>query len=196
MRPPKSITLPGSFIQLEPLDEIHREPLRKISRDEKTSTYSPSLRLDFDSWFNKAIKNFKEAQQLSFAVRTLSDNQIVGSTRFYNIILEHQRLTLGYTWYTPAVWGTEVNPECKFLLFQYAFETLDANRVEFNIDSRNMHSRAAVKKLGAIEEGILREHILLEDKFLRDTVVYSVIKKEWPDISLKLQERIRILKKI
>lgn len=186
------IILTGDNIQLESLQENHRQALKEIALDEKISTYSPSLRLNFDSWFNKALKNLPNYNQLSFIVRTLTNQRIIGTTRFYDISLDNKHLTIGYTWYTPLVWGTVVNPECKFLLLDYAFHTLLMNRVSFNIDSRNKRSIAAVKKLGALEEGLLRQHIILEDGYIRDTCVFSIIKSEWPTIKTNLQERIRL----
>lgn len=185
-----NISLAGSYVRLEQLNETHRNVLKVISQDERISTYSPALKLKFDAWFNKALKPYPESRQVSFVVITLSDNKIVGSTRFYEINPEHKKLALGFTWYLPEVWGSPVNPECKLLLLQYAFEVLQVNRVEFFIDSRNARSRAAVKKLGATEEGILRQHIILEDGFIRDTVVYSILKSEWPAVLSNISKRI------
>ena len=88
------------------------------------------------------------------------------------------------------MWGTGINLDCKLLLLTYAFNELQMNRVEFYIDSRNERSRSAVKKLGATEEGILRQHIILEDGYIRDTVVYSILKNEWPSLSMKLNEKL------
>jgi RimJ/RimL family protein N-acetyltransferase len=186
-----AVTLTGSYVKLEPLKQEHYETLKSLSQDESISTYSPALKLKFDSWFNKALKNEITARQQTFIVRSLSDNQIIGSTRFYEMYLDHKRLSIGYTWYIPAVWGTAVNVECKLLLLQYAFEKLEMNRIEFFIDARNTRSRAAVKKLGATEEGILRQHIILEDGYIRDTVIYSILKNEWPLISANLQKKLR-----
>lgn len=183
----ETILMQGSYIQLESLQEHHRDTLRYLSEDKKISTYSPALRLKFDAWFDKALKQDK---QLSFVVRALSDRQIVGSTRFYDIQADHKRLSIGYTWYIPSVWGTQVNNECKLLLLKYAFETMQMNRIEFFIDSRNERSLAAVKKLGATPEGVLRKHIILEDGYIRDTVILSIIKDEWSTISQKLHERL------
>jgi RimJ/RimL family protein N-acetyltransferase len=182
--------LTGKYIQLEILQPNHFEVLKQLSQDNKISAYSPALKLKFDSWFNKALKQLPENPQLSFIVRTLANQKIVGSTRFYEISSDHKRLAIGYTWYVPEVWGTYVNAECKLLLLQYAFETLLMNRVEFFIDARNERSRMAVKKLGASEEGILRQHIILEDGYVRDTVVYSIVKNEWLPINLLLNKRL------
>src|SRR5437016_968443 len=120
MLEPKPVQLTGSHIQLEPLQTNHYEILKELSQNEKISTYSPALKLNFDAWFNKALKNYSESQQISFIVRTLHNQKIVGSTRFYEIYPDHKRLSIGYTWYIPEVWGTAVNIECKLLLLQHA----------------------------------------------------------------------------
>ena len=187
-------TLIGTYIKLESLSETHRSALKLISQDERIYTYSPALKLKFNAWFDKALKSYEESRQISFIVRTLSDNKIIGSTRFYEINLEHKKLAIGYTWYLPELWGSPVNAESKLLLLRHAFEILKINRVEFFIDSRNERSRAAVKKLGAIEEGILRQHIILEDGFIRDTVVYSILKQDWPDVLINLEKRLQVYK--
>lgn len=184
------IILAGKYVQLEQLAETHRGCLKEISRDERVSTFSPALKLKFDAWFDKAIKSYEESKQLSFAVRDLSNNQLVGSTRYYDIYPEHKRLVIGYTWYVPPVWGSFINPESKLLLLQYAFDVLNVNRIEFFIDARNAQSRAAVKKLGAKEEGLLRQHIVLEDGYVRDTAVYSILHSEGLDVLQGLERRL------
>ena len=184
-------TLIGSRIQLEPLDESHKNKLYEAAQDESIWTYFSSKVVGegFYRWFDKAMQSFQDKQHLPFIVRRLSDNKIIGSTRYYDIVPTHHRLAIGYTWYVPEVWGTYVNPECKFLLLKFAFEDLQVNRVEFLIHSGNTRSRAAVKKLGAVEEGILRYHMILDDGTLRDTVVYSIIKPDWPQIKSALNAR-------
>lgn len=184
--------LKGSYIWLEFLNENHRQELKKLSEDPNVSTYSPTLRLEFDKWFNKAL-NQENSQHLSFVVRTLTDNKIVGSTRFYDIEAEHKRLAIGYTWYIPSVWGTKVNAECKLLLLQYAFEVMGMHRIAFFVDQRNERSLAAVKKLGATLEGILRKDIILDDGYVRDTVVLSIIDSEWERIHSQLKERLETI---
>lgn len=185
------MTLTGSYVQLEPLNENHRKIVKEISQDEKITAYSPALKQKFDSWFNKALKSYQESRQLSFIVRTLSNDKIIGSTRYYDIYLEHQRLSIGFTWYIPSVWGTFVNAESKLLLLKHAFDTLSVNRVEFFIDSRNIRSLAAIKKLGATQEGLLRQHIVLDDGYIRDTIVCSILKSEWPAVLSNLQHKLR-----
>lgn len=188
----QSTTLRGFWIQLEPLNESHKNELYAAAQNEVIWTYNSSKAFGerFYNWFDKAIKCFQNQQHLPYVVRRLSDSKIIGSTRYYDIIREHHRLTIGYTWYIPEVWGTYVNPECKFLLLKFAFEDLQVNRVEFVTDSRNARSRAAIKKLGAIEEGILRHHMILDDGFVRDTVIFSIIKPDWPQIKYLLKTRL------
>lgn len=186
------ITLKGSWVQLEPLNESHKNELYDAAQDEAIWTYNSSKAFGdrFYRWFDKAIHCFQRQEHLPFIVRRLSDKKMIGSTRYYDINSEHHRLTIGYTWYIPEVWGTYVNPECKFLLLKFAFEDSQINRVEFVTDSRNSRSRAAIKKLGAVEEGLLRHHMILEDGFIRDTVMFSIVKPDWPQIKSRLQSRL------
>lgn len=188
------ITLSGKIVNLEPLQEFHREELREIAQDETIWTYFSYNLLgeNFDRGFNKALAGFQKHEQLPFAVRRRSDNKIIGSTRFYDIKFEYNRLCIGHTFYISVVRGTQVNPECKFLLLQHAFEILNINRVEFAINARNVPSCAAVKKLGATEEGILRQHMVMESGFIRDTAVYSILKQEWDHVKKRLQARLSI----
>jgi RimJ/RimL family protein N-acetyltransferase len=183
--------LKGTRIQLEPLNESHKKELYNAAQDEAIWTYSTSAFGErFYRWFDKAMKCFEQQQHMPFVVRQLSDKKIIGSTRFYDINSEHHRATIGYTWYIPEVWGTYVNPECKFLLLKFAFNDLQMNRIEFVTDSRNARSRAAIKKMGAVEEGVLRYHMILENGYMRDTVMFSIIKLDWPHVKLILESRL------
>jgi N-acetyltransferase len=193
--------LKGSWIQLESLNESHKGELYDAAQDEAIWTHHSSKAFGekFYRWFDKAIKCFQHQQHLPFIVRRISDKKIIGSTRYYDINSEHHRLTIGYTWYIPEVWGTYVNPECKFLLLKFAFEDLQINRVEFVTDSHNARSRAAIKKIGAMEEGVLRYHMILEDGYIRDSVIFSIVKPDWPRVKSILQlklknKRIRVRK--
>lgn len=185
--------LKGSRVQLESLNESHQKELYEAAQNEAIWTYTPTRAVGdkFYQWFDKAMKGLQAGKQLPFAVRRMSDQKLIGSTRYYDIYNEHLRLAIGYTWYVPEVWGSYVNPECKYLLLKYAFEELKINRIEFNIDARHAHSRAAIKKLGATEEGILRCHMILEDGFIRDTVMLSIIQSEWPSVKLNLEMRLQ-----
>lgn len=178
------------IIQLEPLTEAHRPDLYLAGQDEQLWAYCPSGGTGdhFHRWFDKALNTEK---QQSFAVRRVMDQKLVGSTRYYNIEMEQCVLRIGYTWYIQEVWGTAVNTTCKYLLLQDAFENREMNRIEFTVDARNARSIAAVKKLGATQEGILRQHRILQNGFVRDTVMLSIIKSEWPAIKSELEQRMR-----
>jgi RimJ/RimL family protein N-acetyltransferase len=192
----KPITLHGTLTALEPLIESHRDALYAAAQDETIWMHSGSTALGdrFHRWFDKALTCSQSQQHLPFIIRRQADKKIIGSTRFYDIAPEHHRLTIGYTWYLPEVWGSFANPECKLLLLQHAFEDLQANRIEFVTDARNSRSRAAIKKLGAKEEGILRQHMILENGFVRDSVIFSIIQSEWPDIKSNLSVRVETFK--
>jgi RimJ/RimL family protein N-acetyltransferase len=188
----QSLILSGKFVELEPLDDSHREDLRIIAQDESIWTYFPDSAMgrNFDSWFDKALMKSDNGRQLAFIVRRKRDHKVVGSTRYYDIEPEHRRLKVGYTWYITQAQGTAVNPESKLLLFTHAFEELNINRLALTTDARNMHSRAAIKKLGATEEGTLRQYMILKDGFLRDMVVFSILRSEWVAVKEKLNLRL------
>lgn len=189
-----SLKLQGQFVDLEQINQSHREELRPIAQDPNIFTYFTYhiAGKDFDPWFEKMLLKMAQSEQLAFAVRCKKSKEIVGSTRFYDIALQHRRLKIGHTWYTQQSRGTAINPESKFLLLQHAFEKLVINRVEFMTDSRNTVARAAIKKLGAMEEGIMRQHMIFEkDGYVRDTVLFSIIKSDWPEIKEKLLTRIK-----
>lgn len=185
--------LTGKLIDLELIDESHREELRAIAQDKSIWTYVPYSLVgeQFDIGFDKMLSALQSQRQVPFVVRRSTDHKVLGSTRLYDIELEFKRLRLGYTWYISEVRGTQVNPEAKCLLLQYAFENLKVIRVEFCVDSRNLRSRAAIEKLSAVQEGILRQHMTMENGYTRDTMLYSILKQEWPMVKKQLQERLR-----
>ncbi len=115
---------------------------------------------------------------------------VVGTTSLADLYLSDERLLLGYTAYTPSAWGTQVNPECKLLLLAHAFEDCGFGRVKIQTDSVNERSQAAIERLGAVREGVLRRHRLRADGSFRDTVVYSILADEWPAVRTGLQARL------
>lgn len=170
----------GQSITLEPLTEAHRDALREAANDPTIWSYMATSAFgdDFNPWFDKALKQ----EFITYIIRNNANQKVIGSSRFYFIDHTHHRLTIGYTWLHPSMWGKKINLEAKYLMLTFAFETLRVNRVEFMTDSRNTHSQAAIKKLGAVQEGILRKHLVLKDGHVRDSVVFSIIKDEWVSI--------------
>lgn len=136
------------------------------------------------------------AQRVAYVVRLAGDSElgqagtVVGTTSLGDVDLANERVHLGWTGYAPAVWGTAVNPACKFLLLQHAFEDCGFNRVKIQTSLVNTRSQAAIAKLGATREGVLRKHIKQADGSWRDTVVFSILAEEWPDVRKRLLDRL------
>jgi RimJ/RimL family protein N-acetyltransferase len=188
----QAIVLTGRWVQLEPLDQGHREGLRAAADDERIwqHTLAVARGEGFDAWFDDVLAQRDADQQVPFAVRRLANDQLVGSTSYYDFNPRHKRIEIGSTWYNPAVWGTEVNPESKLLLLTYAFEVLGMNRVAFVTDSRNERSQAAIAKLGAVREGICRSHMVTQGGRVRDSILFSIIATEWPKVKEQLTARV------
>jgi steroid delta-isomerase-like uncharacterized protein len=184
--------LTGRSAQLEPLGERHREGLRAAADDERiwTHTLTDARGPEFDRWFDEALARRAAGQQFPFAVRRLADQALIGSTSFLDPAPRHGRVEIGSTWYTPAAWGTEVNPECKLLLLAHAFEALGMNRVSLCTDVRNTRSQAAIEKLGAVREGVLRAHMVTQGGRVRDSVLYSIVAGDWPRVRERLTARL------
>jgi RimJ/RimL family protein N-acetyltransferase len=136
------------------------------------------------------------AQRVQYVVRLVADSplgaagEIVGTSSLGDVVLPDERLHLGWTGYSPAVWGTAVNPECKLLLLGHAFDECGFGRVKIQTDAINTRSQAAIAKLGAVREGVLRRHKARGDGTFRDTVVFSVLATEWPQVADRLRARI------
>lgn len=185
--------LENRFVRLEPHGETHREGLRAAAKgDPALFAYMPADLSGgaFDRWFDWTTGVSDGKRELAFTVVRLADGRIAGSTRYLNIEIAHRRMEIGHTWYARDSWGGTVNPSCKYLLFGYAFDTLKFNRVELKCDARNTRSRAAILKLGALEEGTLRKHMVTYDGFIRDTVYFSVVAEEWPRVRAGLESRL------
>jgi len=135
-------------------------------------------------WIPAAAKRF------AYVVRMVTDGTVVGTSSLADVDLVNERIHLGYTGYAPAVWGTAVNPAAKLLLLEHAFEVCGFGRVKIQTGSKNTRSQAAIAKLGATREGVLRRHMLMADGSFRDTVVFSILADEWPDVRKRLEARI------
>lgn len=184
-------TLEGKYVRLEPLEERHRELVRPAAQHPEIFTVTTSaLGTLYDPYIDAALRRSDGVHELAFAVFYRPYGHYVGMTRYLNIDEPNKRLEIGSTWYEPSVWAGKVNPECKYLLMQHAFETLKFNRVEYKTDVRNARSRAAILKLGATEEGIFRKHMVLADGHVRDSVYFSIVNDEWPAAKVGLEKRL------
>lgn len=184
--------LVGNWVRLEPLAECHRSDLARAADDESIWEHMTVLATGkaFHDWFDTALAEKGAQRRHPFAVRRLSDNALIGSTSYLDPVPAHRRVEIGSTWYHPDCWATQVNPECKLLLLKHAFETLELNRVSFCTDLRNTRSQAAIAKLGATREGILRCHMITRGGRVRDTVLFSIIAADWPRVKAGLEARV------
>jgi RimJ/RimL family protein N-acetyltransferase len=178
-----NIILENNRARLEPLEEKHFELLLPIAMQASLWKFtsakinSPS---DFRKYFDTAMSEKEKGSSIPFAIFDKETEKYAGCTRFGNISEEHKRLEIGWTWYAEEAQRTGLNRACKFLLLSYCFETLDLNRVELKTSMLNERSQTAMKKIGAVQEGILRRHMINEDGTVRDSVFFSFIKEEWP----------------
>ena len=184
--------LAGRWVRLEPLAEEHREPLRAAANDDRIWENMTILARGpgFDDWFDAAIDLGRDGKRVPWAVRRIADDALIGSTSFLDPVPEHKRVEIGATWYRPDAWATAVNPECKLLLMTHAFETLGFNRVSYVTDLRNTRSQAAIAKLGAQREGVLRSHMITRGGRIRDSVIFAITAADWPGIKERLLLRL------
>jgi len=148
---------------------------------------------EFEQYMATAVEARQLKSAYPFIVFDKLQNKYVGSTRFYDIQLNNSTTQFGYTWYSESTWGTGLNEHCKFLLLQFAFETIGFERIEFRADNRNKRSIAAMQKIGCTVEGILRNHLPTSDGTRRDSIVLSMLKNEWPKIKAGFLARIKML---
>jgi RimJ/RimL family protein N-acetyltransferase len=174
----------------------HAEELFAAGSDEAIWTYMPRPVLtsvgDALDWIQEALAATAEGSQLAFAIIHRVSGKAIGSTRYLDIRREHRGLEIGWTWVGTTYQRTSVNTDCKYLLLTHAFEELGAVRVQLKTDLRNERSQRAIERIGAVREGVLRKHMVLWDGFIRDTVYYSILASEWPDVKRRLERLLRV----
>ncbi|MBO0342360.1 GNAT family N-acetyltransferase [Flagellimonas profundi] len=186
----RPIQLEGELVKLVPLQKSQKVDLVFAASDGKlwelwyTSVPSPKT---IDSYLDIALSQQASGHALPFAIINKKTNTIVGSTRFLNVDATNKRVEIGATWYAKKVQRTGINTECKYLLLKYAFENLDCIAVEFCTHFHNHPSRNAILRLGAKQDGILRNHRVDDSGNLRDTVVYSILNSEWKTVKTALE---------
>lgn len=186
----KPIVLEGQRVKLIPMEESHIEGLYIAGSDARIWELQgkPIDHPDeMCKFVQSALREQERGTELPFTVLDKDTETIVGSTRFMDIMPNHRILEIGWTWYNPGVWRTRVNTECKYLLLHHAFETLSTVRVQLKTDKRNTRSQAAIERIGGTYEGTLRNHRILHDGYIRDTVFFSIIESEWPDVKKRLE---------
>jgi N-acetyltransferase len=189
----KPIVITGKRVALEPLSIRHLDDLTAAGADEfiwrwlPSAHYLPGTMAEF---IDSAVTAHAQRSALPFAIIDLTMKRAVGSTRYHHIVAEHRRLEIGVTWIGTAFQRSHINTEAKLLQLWYAFEVLLCRRVELKADIDNVRSRAAILRLGAMEEGIFRKHMLYSDGRNRDNVYFSIIDDEWPLIRARLEGKL------
>lgn len=184
------VTLQDAHVALEPLTPEHVSPLEHAAAAGElwelwfTSVPAPG---GMRAYVEQALAMQADGTALAFAVRDKRDDVIVGSTRLFGFDAALPRVEIGYTWYAKSRQRTHVNTSCKLLLLTHAFETLHCVAVQFCTDRYNLASQRAIERLGAQRDGVLRTHRLRADGSVRDTVVYSIVAGEWPDVRRLLE---------
>jgi RimJ/RimL family protein N-acetyltransferase len=186
----EAVTLRGRHAALEPLDPAHLDGIRSAAADGElwrlwyTSVPAPDTA---SQWLAIALDQRERLGAMPFAVRDAASGAVVGSTRYFNVDAANRRVEIGHTWYAKRAQRTSINTECKLLLLAHAFETLACIAVEFRTHWFNHASRAAIARLGAKQDGVLRNHQLMPDGSRRDTVVFSIVDGEWPAVKAHLR---------
>lgn len=190
------VVLEGKHVRLEPLTLEHAEDLTRAAADgelwNSDVTIIPKPE-GMKAYIEAALKGFALGFELPFAIihKAGSATQVVGTTRYYEIFPSDRKAAIGYTWLARCAQRTPVNTEAKLLLLTHAFETWKCVRVELITDVLNVQSRAAILRLGAKQEGVLRKHLILPSGRVRDSVVFSIIDSEWPEVKTSLLNRLR-----
>jgi RimJ/RimL family protein N-acetyltransferase len=190
---PKPVTLEGLGIRLEPLSREHADALGAAASDGRlwelwfTSVPEPT---GVAAYITKALDGQAQGHMLPWVVRDVESGEVAGTTRYHDIVPEIDRVEIGWTWYGKRWQRTRVNTVCKLLLFEHAFETLGCKVVGLRTDNFNFASQRAIEALGAKKDGVLRHHQARRDGTARDSMMYSVLAAEWPDVRRHLQLRL------
>jgi len=189
----RPVTLERGGIRLEPLAEDHHDALAAAATDGRlwelwfTSVPAPG---GMRAYVNAALQGQRDGHMLPWVVRDVSSGVIIGSTRYHDIVPAIDRVEIGHTWYGHSRQRTHVNTTCKLLLLSHAFDTLGCQVVGFRTDNFNFRSQRAIEELGARKDGVIRHHAARRDGSVRDSVIYSILAAEWPDVRRHLELRL------
>lgn len=187
----KPVMLTGTHVRLEPMTEEHVLALAEIGVGQPFWDFMLYGNIntvdDMRSWVQDILARATKGTDLPFVAIHLASGRVAGATRYLNIEPQNRALEIGGTWYGPEFQRTVVNTECKYLLLGHAFETLHCIRVQLKTDQRNERSQRAIERIGAVKEGVLRNHMILPDGRYRHSVFYSILDTEWPDVKKRLE---------
>lgn len=186
------VTLAGKHVRLEPMTEAHVSGLAEIGVGQSFWDFMlyGNIRSidDMRNWVFDILSRAEKGSDLPFVAIHLASGRVAGATRYLNIVPKDRGLEIGGTWYGTEFQRTPLNTECKYLLLRHAFETLGCIRVQLKTDLRNERSQKAIERIGAVKEGILRNHMILPDGRYRHSVFYSILDTEWPEVKKRLEE--------
>lgn len=188
----KPVVLTGNHVRLEPMTEEHTAALAEIGVGQPFWHFmlygDMNSVAEMRNWVRDILSRAEKGTDLPFIVTHLASGRVAGATRYLNIMPKDRGLEIGGTWYGTEFQRTPVNTECKYLLLEHAFETLGCIRVQLKTDLRNERSQKAIERIGAVKEGVLRNHMILPDGYYRHSVFYSILDTEWPDAKKRLEE--------
>lgn len=186
------VTLAGKHVRLEPMTEAHTAALADIGVGQTFWDFmlygNMNSEHDMQNWVLDILSRAQKGTDLPFVAIYLESGRVAGATRYMNIMPKDRGLEIGGTWYGVDYQRTVVNTECKYLLLRHAFETLGCIRVQLKTDLRNERSQKAIERIGAVKEGVLRNHMILPDGRYRHSVFYSILDSEWPNVKIRLEE--------
>ncbi|MFC4616535.1 GNAT family N-acetyltransferase [Cellulomonas algicola] len=184
------VTLEGHGARLVPLDDTHAAALAAFVDDRVWAGMSSPLPVGIDGWRAEVDRARATPGRVALAVLDAATGEVRGSTSFYDLDTHVLRVEIGHTYYAPRWWGTSNNPACKLLMLTHAFETWGMQRVAFRADTRNTRSVGAIRRLGAVPEGVLRSHRLAPDGTRGDSAYFSILPDEWPAVRAGLLARL------
>ncbi|KWF03925.1 GNAT family N-acetyltransferase [Burkholderia pseudomultivorans] len=190
---PEQPTLTGERVELRPLEPAHRQALLDAAADGQLWNLKVTIVPNadtIDAYIDTALRGRAAGTVMPYAIVDRGSGRVVGSTRFWKIDRDNRKLEIGHTWLSESAQRTRVNTEAKWLLLAYAFDTLRCVRVQFTTDELNEKSRAAILRLGAKQEGIVRHERIMPDGRKRNSVRFSIIDDEWPDVDARLRARL------
>ncbi|GAB1471092.1 GNAT family protein [Chloroflexota bacterium] len=189
------VTLQGRHVRLESLGEQHIPGLTEVGIGQPFWNFMVygdiKTEADMRDWVLNILEREKKGTDLPFVAIHLASGRVAGASRYLNIMPKDRGLEVGGTWYGADFQRTGVNTECKYLLLSHAFETLKAIRVQLKTDARNERSQKAIERIGAVREGVLRNHMILPDGYIRDSMYYSILDSEWNEAKKKLEEMLK-----
>lgn len=195
---PHPTILTGELVQLVPLTSAHFEELYLAASDKKLWELIPtdcSERENFDKAYHFALSEREKDNQYPFVILHKETQQLIGSSRFFEIYPADKKLEIGWTWIITKYWGTEINLECKLLMLEFCFDSLQTRRVQFKTDETNIRSRKAIEKLGARFEGVLRKDKIKSNGASRSAAYYSILDDEWEEARQKIRQQIIDIRK-